>query len=83
MKIIERTILRDITGKSVWYTFDTGHEYRINGFDIESGYTKNGNYTSKSTLLKLARLVGEYEYSKMQIQTNKSKEETPFLYDTN
>jgi hypothetical protein len=67
MKVIEKTLVKDVTGICAWYKFDTGHEYRISGFHVEFGYTKSGNYTSQITLRKLSRLASEYEDKRIQV----------------
>lgn len=69
MKVISRTLYKDRNGSNgVWYKFDTGHEYRMDGFDIEWAYTKSGNYASITTMRKLSRVASEYEDTRIQIQ---------------
>ena len=69
MKVISKAISKDVNGKNtVWYKFDTGHEYRMDGFDIEWAYTKSGNYASIPTMRKLAQFVSKYEDQRIQIQ---------------
>jgi len=67
IKVIDREFEINGGESFVTYKFSSGHELRQWYSGHTFAYNKSGNYSSQTTMHKLARIASEYEDNRLQI----------------